>query len=370
MSDRPTLPSYDGACITNVVPALLHPPDAAPPGCRRPRSTPTASCCSSSTGSAGSSCRTAPRAHAGPRRPRRWTDHHGRAVHHGDRAHVDHHRAAAGGARRRRLPDGRARRGAQRPAVEHRRGRRPPEHPAAEGPDPRLPSAASARRRSPAPSSSTRGSRSAHLDQVRFTGYRTLGTLTAEIVRLATAGEPFVYAYYEGLDKVSHEYGLGEQYDEELRWIDHLVGDAPRSAPGGHGARRHRGPRAGRGRRRRARAARATSSPTSRCSRARAASAGSTPARAAPPRCSTPPRELLGEHAWVRSRADGDRGGLVRPDGHRRRRRAASATCCSRPRAPCAFHDPNDTGPYVLVGRHGSLTDDEMLVPLLVGVAG
>ena len=35
-----------------------------------------------------------------------------------------------------------------------------------------------------------------------------------------------------------------------------------------------------------------------------------------------------------------------------------------------AFHDPNDTGPYVLVGRHGSLTADEMLVPLLVGVAG
>ena len=35
-----------------------------------------------------------------------------------------------------------------------------------------------------------------------------------------------------------------------------------------------------------------------------------------------------------------------------------------------AFHDPNDTGPYVLVGRHGSLTEDEMLVPLLVGVAG
>ena len=35
-----------------------------------------------------------------------------------------------------------------------------------------------------------------------------------------------------------------------------------------------------------------------------------------------------------------------------------------------AFYDPNDTGPYVLVGRHGSLTADEMLVPLLVGVAG
>jgi hypothetical protein len=33
-----------------------------------------------------------------------------------------------------------------------------------------------------------------------------------------------------------------------------------------------------------------------------------------------------------------------------------------------AFHDPGDTGPYVLIGRHGSLTADEMLVPLLASV--
>jgi len=30
-----------------------------------------------------------------------------------------------------------------------------------------------------------------------------------------------------------------------------------------------------------------------------------------------------------------------------------------------AFHDPLDTGPYELVGRHGSVTSAEMLVPLL-----
>ena len=34
-----------------------------------------------------------------------------------------------------------------------------------------------------------------------------------------------------------------------------------------------------------------------------------------------------------------------------------------------AADDPDDTGPYVLVGRHGSLTADEMLVPLLAQVA-
>ena len=36
------------------------------------------------------------------------------------------------------------------------------------------------------------------------------------------------------------------------------------------------------------------------------------------------------------------------------------------PFAPVAFDDPTDTGPYDLVGRHGSLTSAEMLVPLLV----
>ena len=34
-------------------------------------------------------------------------------------------------------------------------------------------------------------------------------------------------------------------------------------------------------------------------------------------------------------------------------------------REAVTFHDPQDSGPYELVCRHGSLTADEMLVPLL-----
>src|SRR3546814_4961933 len=79
----------------------------------------------------------------------------------------------------------------------------------------------------------TSGFTSSQLDEARFTGHRTLGTLTAELGRLARAREPFVYAYYEGLDKVSHEYGLGAQYDEELRWIDHLVAVTLENLPSG-----------------------------------------------------------------------------------------------------------------------------------------
>jgi hypothetical protein len=40
------------------------------------------------------------------------------------------------------------------------------------------------------------------------------------------------------------------------------------------------------------------------------------------------------------------------------------------PFEPVAFHDPDDAGPFELVSRHGSLTADEMLVPLLAVRAG
>lgn len=34
---------------------------------------------------------------------------------------------------------------------------------------------------------------------------------------------------------------------------------------------------------------------------------------------------------------------------------------------PVSYHDPDDSGPFALVCRHGSLTAEEMLVPLLAG---
>ena len=63
----------------------------------------------------------------------------------------------------------------------------------------------------------------AHLDPARYWGYRTLSTMVTEVDRRLRASEPFVYAYYDGLDKVAHEYGLGEHYDAELEWIDHTI---------------------------------------------------------------------------------------------------------------------------------------------------
>ncbi len=50
---------------------------------------------------------------------------------------------------------------------------------------------------------------------------------------MLAGGEPFIYAYYDGIDKVAHEHGLGEHYDAELRAVDRLVGDIAASCPAG-----------------------------------------------------------------------------------------------------------------------------------------
>src|SRR5690606_565931 len=44
---------------------------------------------------------------------------------------------------------------------------------------------------------------------------------------------PFVYAYYDGIDKVAHEYGLGEHYDGELAAVDLLVNHLLSTIPPG-----------------------------------------------------------------------------------------------------------------------------------------
>ena len=70
---------------------------------------------------------------------------------------------------------------------------------------------------------STTGFTQAHLAGARFHGYRVMSSLVAQVTELVRGGEPFVYAYYEGVDKVAHEYGLGAYYRAELRSADTLV---------------------------------------------------------------------------------------------------------------------------------------------------
>jgi predicted AlkP superfamily pyrophosphatase or phosphodiesterase len=203
-----------------------------------------------------------------------------------------------------------------------------------------------------------------HLEPARFCGYRTMATMAAEVERFLRQSEPFVYAYYDGLDKVAHEYGLGEQYDAELNWldilVDHILSRLPRHAAlvvtadhgqvevldeairlsndvlancsmqSGEGRFRWLHARAGRGR-----------------DLYEAAAAHHS------------------DDAWVLTRDDivaaGWFGPVVTEAAKSRLGDVALVV-----RRDVAFHDPLDTGPYSLVGRHGSCTPAEMLVPLLV----
>ena len=366
MSDEPTLPTYDGACISNVVPALLQPGEVAPPwlpavaheaervvllvidglGWNQllPRTRlapalgaldggPITTVAPSTTATALTSITTG-----------LPPGEHGvvgyRIAVHGEVLNILRWNTTAGDARQS-IPPAKIQ---GHPCFA---GQRPPAVTRAEF--------------------ATSGFTGAHLDGARFSGYRTMGTLVAEIVRLARAGEPFVYAYYEGLDKVSHEHGLGPAYDEELVWIDQLVSRLLDQLPAGtvlvvtadHGqvevgdnvialpsdVQSHVQLQSGEGRFRWLHA---------RSGRASALLEAAT--------------DLLGEHAWVRSRhaavEEGWYGPVVTDAAAGRLGDVLLAA-----KGTVAFEDPADTGPYVLVGRHGSLTADEMLVPLLAGVA-
>ena len=64
-----------------------------------------------------------------------------------------------------------------------------------------------------------------HLDGVRYRPYGTTATLLHEVVDAVAGGERFVYAYYDGLDRVGHERGHGSVFDAELSFIDRMIGE-------------------------------------------------------------------------------------------------------------------------------------------------
>jgi predicted AlkP superfamily pyrophosphatase or phosphodiesterase len=203
----------------------------------------------------------------------------------------------------------------------------------------------------------------AHLAGARFTGYRMTSTLLAETRRLLRENEPFVYTYYDGLDKVAHEYGLGEVYEAELIAIDRLVADLIAVLPAetalvvtaDHGqvevgdriVRLHpevlaeTAMQSGEGRFRWLHA---------RPGRAEALLEAATTHHA--------------QEAWVATRDETIVDGWFGPKvSEAARSRLGDLALVARD--DIAFHDPDDTGPYVLIGRHGSLTSAEMLVPVL-----
>lgn len=71
----------------------------------------------------------------------------------------------------------------------------------------------------------------AHLDGVDHRGYKLTSSIAVEVQMLVDGGAPLVYAYYDGPDRVAHEYGFGPYLDAEYAEVDHLVGQLLAALP-------------------------------------------------------------------------------------------------------------------------------------------
>lgn len=209
----------------------------------------------------------------------------------------------------------------------------------------------------------TTGFTASHLGDASLHGWHTPSGLVVEVCRLVQAGAPFVYAYYDGVDRAAHAQGLGEHYEAELRTVDRLVGDLIDALPS-HAALVVTADHgqvevgssvqllgsdimggvtllSGEGR--------------FRWLHARAGAAKDVADAAA---------ESFGAVAWVYTRDEilgqGWLGGEPSPDVGSRLGDVALV-----PFSATAFLDPADTGEQRLVSRHGSLTPDEMWVPFV-----
>jgi predicted AlkP superfamily pyrophosphatase or phosphodiesterase len=206
----------------------------------------------------------------------------------------------------------------------------------------------------------------AHLRGSRQVGWRAVSSLQVEVRHQLEAGERFVYAYYGTIDKIAHERGFGEFYEAELRAADRIVADVLESLPPGvallitadHGQVEIGDNivypssdllslvslQSGEGR--------------FRWLHARRGAADELLAAAT---------EEFGDTGWVYPRAqllaDGWFGPSVAPPVANRLGDVAVVA-----RDLVSYHDPDDSGPFELMCRHGSMTSAEMYVPLVAGM--
>ncbi len=206
----------------------------------------------------------------------------------------------------------------------------------------------------------------AHQHGAREVAWTVASSLPVLVGDLLGQGETFVYAYYEGIDKVAHASGLGALYDAELAFVDRLVSDVISVLPPGtalavtsdHG-------QVDVGSRARPLAPEVAASTVLISGEARFRWLHSRPGEA---------QDLLeraqahyGDEAWVASRAEVVARGLFGGLGNEFLGRLGDVAMV--PLGDDAYLDPTDGGDARLVCRHGGLTTDEMSVPLLAASA-
>jgi predicted AlkP superfamily pyrophosphatase or phosphodiesterase len=206
----------------------------------------------------------------------------------------------------------------------------------------------------------------AHLRGGRSVGYRAPSSMSVSVAELLAAGERFVYAYYAGIDKIAHERGFGPYYDAELRTADRLVGDMLEVLPPGaallitadHGQ---------------VQVADNIITPTAELLSLVSQQSGEGrfrwlhAHRGGTADLLAAATEEFGDTGWVRSREqlidECWFGPTMAPQVAQRLGDVALVA-----RDDVSYYDPDDSGPFALVCRHGSMTSAEVYVPLLAGM--
>jgi hypothetical protein len=204
----------------------------------------------------------------------------------------------------------------------------------------------------------------AHLRTGRFDGWDGLDDLVRRTAAAVAAGEPLVYAYYDGIDKVAHEHGLRTgALPDELAVADRLVADLLSALPpwcalavtADHG-HVHVGPE---GMRDLDAVARLTAAYSGE-GRFRSLHAGPGAAK----RLRQVAEDAYGHEAWVLSRDELWASGLLGPEpGPMVRGRLGDVVLLAR--ADVAYVAPDVPREAKLIGCHGSVTADELEVPLV-----
>jgi hypothetical protein len=207
------------------------------------------------------------------------------------------------------------------------------------------------------------GFSAAHLGGSRPVPYHLASSIAVEVRSLLAAGEPLVYAYWDGVDKIAHIAGLGDHYDAEVTAVDALVGAVAGALPAGAAlviTADHGQVEVGAGARPLAGSLVDTAALVSGEARFRWLHAQPGQGQ----RLVEEARAAYGEEAWVVTAEQAiDEGWFGGPLAGDVRRRLGDVAVV--PHQPVGYLDPADSGDARLVCRHGSLTADEMLVPLL-----
>lgn len=206
----------------------------------------------------------------------------------------------------------------------------------------------------------------AHQRGARQVGWYETSGLAVDVRSVVGEGERFVYAYHDGIDRTAHIYGFEGHYDAELVAVDRVVGDILEELPSDAAlvvTSDHGQVEVGRSvvelhddviRR----VSMVSGEPRFRWLHSH--SGEEEDARLLADLC----LEHYGHQAWVATYGEVERegwlGGPLRPEV-----RARLGDVALVPFEPVAYLERGEAAESRLICRHGSLTEDEMFVPLV-----